>query len=256
MDIIISPAKKMNLNTDAFSYDSLPPFMDKTAQLHSYLKNRPFNQLKTIWKCSDKLATFNFQRLHQLNITENLTPALFAYEGIQYQYMAPDIFTDKAIDYVKNHLYILSGFYGILSAFDGIIPYRLEMQAKLIDFEPNSLYSFWSHDLANYIEEKQTQEATGNILINLASDEYSKAVIKHLSSKTQVIHFKFGQVIDGKIKEKGTLVKMARGEMVRYLAENQVHSVSEIKNFKALGFEYNPHFSSANLLVFTLNESS
>ena len=131
MRIIISPAKKMRVDTDSLPHRTLPVFLDQTQVLADILKEKSYDELKKLWKCNDQIAELNVSRLEHLNIRKDLTPAILSYEGIQYRYMAPHVFTDRELEYVQEHLRILSGFYGILRPFDGVTPYRLEMQAKL-----------------------------------------------------------------------------------------------------------------------------
>ncbi|MBQ7006883.1 MAG: YaaA family protein, partial [Oscillospiraceae bacterium] len=131
MRIIISPAKKMNVDTDSLPCSGLPQFVDRTQLLLDTLKGMSYAELKKLWKCNDSIAELNFERINTAHLHKRLTPAVLSYEGIQYQYMAPGVFTYDEIDYITQHLRILSGFYGILRPFDGVVPYRLEMQAKL-----------------------------------------------------------------------------------------------------------------------------
>lgn len=243
MRIIISPAKKMKVDTDAFTYEQYPQFLDQTKELLTYLQTLSYEKLKKIWKASDKISTENYERIQGMDLESNLTPAILSYEGIQYQHMGPDVFEQQQFDYLQEHLRILSGFYGILRPFDGVTPYRLEMQAKLHDDTYKSVYHFWSDQLA-----KQLLSETDTI-INLASKEYSQTITKYNES-AQIITCVFGELKDGKVKEKGTLVKMARGEMVRFLAENQITDVEKMKEFNRLNFSFSTEHSSVDTFVF------
>ena len=130
MKIIISPAKKMNIETDIFRYRSLPVFVEEAEKLMRWIQSLSFAEAQKLWGCNDKLAELNFSRFKEMDLYKALTPALLSYEGLQYQYMAPDVFSEKEWEYVQKHLRILSGFYGVLKPLDGVVPYRLEMQAK------------------------------------------------------------------------------------------------------------------------------
>ena len=141
MRIIISPAKKMNVDTDSFPCRDLPDFLPYTEEICRTLQGMSCEELKKLWKCNDQIAALNVRRLQDMNLHSRLTPAVLAYEGIQYRYMAPGVFTDQEFAYVQEHLRILSGFYGILRPFDGVTPYRLEMQAKLKIGECKDLYA-------------------------------------------------------------------------------------------------------------------
>ena len=142
MRIIISPAKKMNTDTDSLPWRDLPRFLSRAEQLCRRLQEMDRAALKKLWNCNDRIAALNVQRLEHMDLRHNLTPAVLAYEGIQYQYMAPGVFTDQEFAYIQEHLRILSGFYGILRPFDGVTPYRLEMQAKLSMDEAKDLYTY------------------------------------------------------------------------------------------------------------------
>ena len=131
MKIILSPAKKMIVDTDNIAPVELPVFIDKTAEILSWMKSKSKEELKAIWKCNDKIAEQNFYRLEHMDLYQMLTPAVLSYEGIAFQYMAPSVFEDRQFEYIQNHLRILSAFYGVLKPMDGVTPYRLDMQAKI-----------------------------------------------------------------------------------------------------------------------------
>lgn len=253
MRIIISPAKKMNVNTDSIPWQELPAFLEDTEKICGILKDMSYEELKKLWKCNDQIAEQNVERLRYMDLRKNLTPAILAYEGIQYQYMAPGVFTSESLDYVQEHLRILSGFYGIIKPLDGVVPYRLEMQAKLKMDNAKDLYSFWGKRLAEHLF------AETDCIVNLASKEYSICVSKHLPNHVRMITCVFGEEKDGKIIEKGTMCKMARGEMVRFMAEHQIEDVESIKAFDRLEYRYSQERSDETTYVFikeTANKES
>ena len=112
MRIIISPAKKMNVDTDSLPVRDLPAFLDRTEEICRELQSKSPEELQKLWKCNDQIAALNVERLQKMDLRRNLTPAVLAYEGIQYQYMDPNVFTSKEYDYIQEHLRILSGFTG------------------------------------------------------------------------------------------------------------------------------------------------
>ncbi len=166
MKIIISPAKKMQDASSDFEIRDTPLYLAKTKQLLQWLQRASYPELQRLWKCSEKLARLNYQRLQDAELEKNLTPALFSYVGLQYSSMAPDLLEAADLEYLEQNLRILSGFYGILRPFDGVIQYRLEMGAKLVGATYQDLYEFWGAEL--YTELYRTQEP----VINLASKEY------------------------------------------------------------------------------------
>lgn len=222
--------------------------MNKTELLCKRLKEMSYDELKAMWKCNDKIAALNVEHLQHMDLRKNLTPAILSYEGIQYQYMEPSVFTDDEFSYIQDHLRILSGFYGVLRPFDGVVPYRLEMQAKLTMGEAKDLYTFWGDSIANHLF------AETDCIINLASKEYSLCVSKHLPETTHFITYVFGEWKDGKIIEKGTICKMARGEMVRYMAENQIEGPEKIIQFSRLNYQYSAEHSKNDTFVFLLQK--
>lgn len=251
MRIIISPAKKMNVNRDSFAVKTLPCFLDDTKILMEEIKKLSLAEAKTLWKCNDKLAELNFRRFAEMDPEKCLTPALVSYEGLQYQYMAPGVFTESALAYVEEHLRILSGFYGVLRPFDGVVPYRLEMQAALSVHGKKDLYDFWGDRLyRNLMEGNQD-----GVIVNLASKEYSCAVEPYAEQACLFITVVFAEEADGKLKQKGTHAKMARGEMVRFLAENGVREPEEIKRFDAMGYRFREELSDDQRFVFVKSQT-
>ena len=203
-----------------------------------------YGELKALWKCNDSIAAMNAERLQRMDLRHGLTPAILAYDGIQYQYMAPGVFTEGELEYVQEHLRILSGFYGVLRPFDGVTPYRLEMQARLLTYEGKDLYSYWGTSIA------ETVWAETDCVVDLASREYSLCVSRHRLPEKQLITCVFGERKDGRIIEKGTLCKMARGEMVRFLAERRAEEPEDLRDFDRLGYRFSPADSTPAAYVF------
>ena len=244
MRIIISPAKKMIADTDTLAHGGLPEFLPRTQQLLDRLRAMDKDELQSLWKCNDQIAALNAERLRGMDLHRNLTPAILAYEGIQYQYMAADVFTQREYDYVQEHLRILSGFYGVLRPLDGVTPYRLEMQAKLRMGEAKDLYAFWGGDLALSVLDGT------DCVINLASKEYSACISRYLPGDKRMITCVFGEEKGAKIIEKGTMCKMARGEMVRFMAVNQIERPEELRAFEGLDYRYDAKRSDEQTYVF------
>ena len=243
MKIILSPTKKMKKDDDLGFYD-LPVFLDKTKEILKCLKSLSKNELKEIWKCNEKIADENIDRLEKMNLEGDLTPAILAYDGIAYKYMAPSVFEDSQFSYIQEHLRMLSAFYGVLKPMDGVRPYRLEMQAKLRVGDYKDLYAYWGDNLYKSIVDES------HVIINLASKEYSKCIEKYLNERDRYITITFCELLNGKLVTKGTYAKMARGEMVRYMAENNISDVEKIKSFDRLDYVYRSELSSDDEYVF------
>ena len=244
MRIIISPAKKMNVREDILNYRNLPVFLEETDRIMDWMKSLSLEEAKTLWGCNEKLAKQNFERFAKMELRRRLTPAILSYEGIQYQYMAPAVFENQMLAYVQEHLRILSGFYGVLKPLDGVTPYRLEMQAKAKVNGTGDLYDFWGDRLYREVLDDS------HIIINLASKEYSKCIEKYLLPKDRFITCIFGELSNGKVVQKGTYAKMARGEMVRFMAENNISKPEEMKQFNRLGYRFVDHLSTDMEYVF------
>lgn len=233
MQIIISCAKQIKMKDDYYFEKTQPYFQKQVNDLLKVMQNMDVSTLKIILKCSDTIANKAYKDYQNFHKTHG-TPSLLAYSGLQYQYMAPDVFTDAAMFHAQDHLWILSALYGALRPFDAIHPYRLEMQTK-----PGfSLYDFWKDAIANRIPHEP--------LLNLASKEYAKVIRPYRS----MIDVRFCQKKNGRFIEKGVYVKMARGAMVRYICENQIDDPNQIKSFNDLNYTYSPKDSTKNQYLF------
>ena len=244
MRIIIAPAKKMVVDTDSFAVDDLPQFLEQTERLKAVLQTMSPKELQGLWKCNDAIARLNVERLEHMELRCNLTPAIIAYEGIQYRYMAPGVMEADHLGYLREHLRILSGFYGLLRPFDGVTPYRLEMQAHLKVDGCHDLYQFWGDRLARHLVSET------DLVLNLASKEYSKAVEPRLPESVRFLTCMFGEWKDGKIIKKGTQCKMARGQMVRWMAEHKIEDPEDLRVFNQLGYRFHEELSAENQYVF------
>ena len=220
MRIILSPAKKMREDFDSLPWQDLPRFLPQAQGLLDRLRAMTGEELKRLWRCSDQIAAQNVERLERMDLRRFLTPALLAYEGIQYRYMAPGVFSRLEWAYAQEHLRILSGFYGLLRPLDGVTPYRLEMGAKLMS-----------------IDRSQPKP-------------YSAAVSRYLPSTVWFVTCVFGEEQGGRVVEKGTMCKMARGEMARFLAERQAEDPEQARDFDRLGYRFDPARSDGAALVF------
>ena len=217
MRVIISPAKKMNVDTDSFACHGLPQLLWKTEKLRDRLREMAYEELKALWRCNDQLARLS---------------------------MAPGVFSREQLDYVEEHLRILSGFYGVLRPFDGVAPYRLEMQARLSAAGAKDLYEFWGTSIADSLF------AETDCVVNLASREYSACVSRYVPEGARFVTCVFGERKGDKVIEKGTQCKMARGEMVRYMAERQVAEPEELRAFAGLSYRFSPEQSDDTVYVF------
>jgi len=231
------------IHEDVILPESMPVFLKDAEYLSSLLKGMSLEELKQLWKCSDKLAEENLRRLEHMDLHNGLTPAVWSYSGLAYQSLAVSALTDKETDYLQKHLRILSGMYGVLKPMDGIAEYRLEMQAALANRNGNDLYAFWSDRIYREVTEGD------HVIIDAASKEYSRCITDHLKPEDTYIECVFAQLKGSKPVVKGTMAKMARGAFVRWMAENRIEDAEEIRNFDR-GYAYAPEYSGESRYVF------
>lgn len=234
----------MKVNTDTLEVRALPVYLHEAEYLRQYLSELSYEELKSLWKCNDQIAQINYERVQTMNLRMHLTPALLSYEGIQYQYMAPAVLEDGQWEYVQEHVCILSGFYGVVHPLDGVTPYRLEMQTKVNLPNVKNLYEYWGEKIYREVS------ADTEVIVNLASKEYSKCVEKYLTPEIRYITCVFAEYKGDKVIEKGTYAKMARGEMVRFLAEREAERPEKMKSFCRLGYRYSEKESTKDRYVF------
>lgn len=251
MRMIISPAKQMREDAEGMAPLGFPVYLNEAQELLTLLKSKSLEELKELWQCNDVLAQQNFRRLQYMELDKACTSAIEAYDGIQYKYMAPKIFENGEFSYVQQHLRILSGFYGVLKPLDAVAPYRLEMQAKLnigvTKLQPKpakNLYAYWQDKLYREVADED------HVILNLASKEYSKAVEKFLQPQDIYITCVFGEIAKGKVVQKGVYAKMARGEMVRFMAERNINDPEAVKDFNYLEYSFSQKHSSDREYVF------
>lgn len=249
MRILLSPAKKMKEDFENSLETTKPIFEEEAIKIASILKSMDGKDLKKLWACNDKIVEDNIERLQKFGLSERVkSPAILSYEGIAFKYMAPTVFSEEMLSYITEHLRILSGLYGVLRATDGVSPYRLEMQAKLRIGKVKNLYEFWGDKLYREVRSED------GILINLASKEYSKCIENYLTEEDRMITCHFGEWKEDKFITKGTYAKMARGEMVRFMAEENVKQPEDLKAFNHLGYLFDEEKSTDKDYYFYLLE--
>lgn len=243
---IVSPAKKMNVVEGEPSPVALPRFLPRAEELMRAVQALSYDEAKALWRCSDKLAELNYERFAHMDLRRTTTAAAVAYEGIQYQHLAPRVMDETSLAWLDAHLRILSGFYGVLRPFDGVVPYRLEMGAKLSLGSAADLYAYWGPSLYEALAEEC------DTIVNLASVEYARAVTPWVRADgPQLLTCLFGSVRDdGKLIQRSTEAKAARGTFVRWCAERGVQSSDDLPLFDERGYTLDEARSDARTLVF------
>ncbi len=278
--VIVSPAKRMQHGgDDTFAPQEHPNFLPATRLLAERLCTMSFAELRDLWKCSDTLARDAAEDLQALDpgrkgslLAEDasaaqLVPAVMAYIGIQYQSMAPQVMSETGLAWIRDHLRILSGFYGVLRPFDGVAPYRLEMQARLampyrmspdgdlVEEPARDLYDFWGAALSRRLGSETPDEPVR--LINLASVEYADAVLPHLDPATMYTTCIFLEPRTvGAPVQRATASKIARGAMVRWMAEECIETADDLPAFDVGGYRFDPEKSREDLYVFVHDRSA
>ncbi len=251
MKIVVSPAKSLDfesqLPTDRFSQ---PIFLEQAEKLNNVLKKKSANQLSKLMSISKNLGELNWQRNQDWHIpftTENARPAVYTFNGDVYQGLDAYTIPKEKIEQLQDKLRILSGLYGLLKPLDLIQAYRLEMGTKLKIRRKNNLYEFWGDTLTKSLNE-ELQE--GDFLLNLASNEYGKAV-KFKQIKAPVITAQFKDYKNGELKMIGFFAKKARGLMVRYIIDNDIENIEDLKGFDYENYAFDTNLSTDNEFVFT-----
>lgn len=252
MIILLSPSKTLRNETIAHPSPSQPLFPEKTKKLMNKLQRLTKAELKNLMSISDNLTDLNYQRYKEFNPdfeAQSGEPAIFTFQGDVFQGLKAETLNAEDLKYAEPRLYILSGLYGLLHPGTLVQPYRLEMGTNLKSGKNKNLYEFWGNDLTQQIN-KTMKEENSNILVNLASQEYSKAIdLDSINGETVELSFREWR------NEKWTFVsfnaKKARGSMARYIIRNRINRKEDLKGFDTDQYAFNEELSSENNLFFT-----
>jgi cytoplasmic iron level regulating protein YaaA (DUF328/UPF0246 family) len=253
MLIVISPAKTLDYETPAKTKTfTLPDYLDDSAELIHRMREFSALDIAELMHVSSKIAELNFDRFEawNKNFTEkNAKQAVLAFKGDVYTGLDAESFSSKDFKFAQSHLRILSGLYGLLRPLDLMQPYRLEMGTKLSNERGKNLYEFWGNTLTDGLN-VQLKKIKSEYLINLASNEYFKAV-KPKQINGEVITPAFKEYKNGDYKMIGFYAKKARGLLSRYIIQNQLSDIEDIKSFDVEGYKFNKSLSKGNNWVFT-----
>lgn len=253
MIIVISPAKSQNFEpvNDKYTFTQ-PIFKDQIELLINKLKHYEIPEIEKLMKISPKLATEVFDKHNSFNPKEykleNSKAAIFTFSGDVYKGLDASSLDSDAVNYAQEHLLMLSGLYGLIRPLDLMQAYRLEMGTK-IKIDDKVLYKYWQDKITAQLNESFSKH-DNKTLIDLASNEYSQAIDKK-SLKADWLDIDFKENKNGTYKTIGIHAKKARGLMSRYILENKIDCVEDIKNFNIDGYSFNPELSNKNSLCFT-----
>ena len=233
--IVISPAKRLSENINDNTLASTTPYFKKEADsLAKELALLSSKQLSSLMNVSDGIAELNSKRYKNWNKNMGSEKrAIFQFEGDVFKHLNAAKFNETQTDYMNKNLRILSGIYGLLRPSDEMSPYRLEMGTKHNFNGSKNLYEFWGDKIAKKIN----NELGSSLLFNLASEEYFSAISRYVDTE-KTINFKFLSLSGGKEKVVGVIAKRARGEMARFLIDNQIESTDGINKFSCMGFKF------------------
>ncbi len=251
LKIILSPAKKLNFEaeTPELNY-SEPALWTKTVSLSKTLKKLSVKKIRELMSLSPDLGTLNYDRYQQFETlqTEAISkPAGFVFNGEVYTGLSAASLNSSELNFLNNNTWILSGLYGAVKPLQYIQPYRLEMGTKLPIGKKKNLYEFWGNTITDLIQSELAEE---DVIVNLASIEYFKAV-KIKSIKNRVITPVFKDYKNGDYKTIMVFAKKSRGAMANYIAKNKLSDVEQLKAFDVNGYEYNVNLSTEKNWVFT-----
>ena len=251
MIAIVSPAKTLDFDIHIDQERSKARFFTDSKVILETLKDKSEDDLQEMMSISDKLASLNverFQAFSSRHTEKNSKQAMYAFQGDVYQGLDADSLTEKDVEFAQSHFRILSGLYGLLRPLDAIQPYRLEMGTSLRVNGSKNLYEFWGDKIAKKLR-RDLKDQGDNTLINLASQEYFKAVdLKAL--KANVIDVDFKDFKNGEYKIISFFAKKARGLMSRYIIKNQITDIEDLKGFNYDDYYFDEKNSSDQLLAF------
>lgn len=240
MKIILSPAKSFKKNLGFLTEDLL--FKEKTEILVNKLKKYTMNEIGNLNRTNDKLtekAYYDYQEFDFDNLTN---PAIFAYDGLVFKQFSKEDFKD--LDYLNDHVYIISALYGLLKPLTAISDYRLYFDNSDID-----LYDFWGKDLYNELFKND------ELVINLASMEYTKTIRPYLKDNDKFLSLSFKDDKDGKVRSYTAWMKQARGQMLKEIIQKKVEDPDDIKKLSVNGYSYDPYNSTEDEYVYIRSHS-
>ena len=253
MYIIISPAKTFR-NSEELWQENCEPlnFSTATTVLVEELRKYSSIGLEKLMKISPALAQINEMRFKEFfEVEKKGCRAIYAYYGEVYKAIGVENLNTSTLEFMQEHVGILSALYGVVKPLESIQPYRLEMSTNLQVGECRNLYAFWKETLTSFVL-KELKFQKNSFLINLASEEYSKALdLKEISRHYPIIQISFKEAKENGYRTVGMYAKRGRGQLLRFICENKIETVEEIKRFSEDGYRINEALSTAEHLVFT-----
>ena len=251
MKLVISPAKSLNYNSELpTGFNSKNCFLEEANRLNTLLKQQSPKALSELMHISPKLGQLNYERNQNWSLPftpENARPAIYAFDGDVYKGLDAYTISEDKLQTLQNTVRILSGLYGLLKPMDLIQPYRLEMGTKFPVGKHKNLYEFWRQKITT---ELNNEMADDELLVNLASQEYFKAIDTKVL-KSPLVHIDFKELKNGQYKTIAIFSKKARGLMTRFIVDQKVKTIDDLKAFNVDRYAYDANLSTETKLVFT-----
>lgn len=247
MLVVISPAKKLNMQPSENIVPTQPIFRQEASELADVMQNLSLDKLQSLMGISANLAKLNADRFARFG-AQDKKPAALAFAGDTYAGLEAATLEPEDMAWAQNHLRVLSGLYGVLRPLDEIEPYRLEMGSQLATARGKSLYQYWGGKIAAALN-AQAAASQSSLLVNCASKEYFGAV-DLASLKLPVVTPVFLENKNGKAKIVSFYAKKARGAMARFIVQNRLTDRDDLQDFNAGGYCYQPDQSDSDNLVF------
>jgi len=252
MIVLLSPAKTLDYETaDTVTDLTVPQFTAEANRLIRILKKKSVEEIKRLMHISDNLAVLNRTRYKTFSkeyTAENSKSAIMAFKGDVYTGLEAESLDDYSLSYISKHVRILSGLYGLLRPFDRMQPYRLEMGTRLENKKGTNLYHYWGSAISKQLNKRLT-ELEADTIVNLASNEYYKAVDQK-KLKARVINIDFREEKEGEYKFVSFFAKKARGTMTRFIAEHKITDAADLRGFDYDGYRYAEESSTPEQLLF------
>ena len=252
MIIVVSPAKKLDFASDEVKPNwSQPDYLDQSEKLVKTMRKLSRSEIANLMNLSDKLADLNYERYRDFSTPfspANSRQAVLAFKGDTYVGLDAETLSEEDLNFAQNNFRILSGLYGILRPLDLIQAYRLEMGCRLNNPKGKNLYDFWGSKLTVGLN-KLMEEQNTDTIINCASNEYFKSIDEN-KLKGSVITPVFKIVKEGIAKSPGMMAKRARGMMARFIIQNKITNVDDLKKFNLDGYKFQPTLSTGEKMEF------
>ena len=251
MKILLSPAKSLDFKSELPTNKTSSICFEKEAQyLNSILKSKNPKELSDLMSISSKIADLNYERNHSWSLpftNINARQAVYAFSGDVYRGLDAYSIDDSRIDFLQNSVRIISGLYGLIKPLDLIQPYRLEMGTKLAFDSNKNLYDYWRKKITEQLNLELNDKEP---ILNLASNEYFKAIDTKVI-KSEVYSANFKQLKNGEFKTIAIFSKKARGLMTRFIIDNNITDITDIKSFNYDGYMFHEELSKEKELIFT-----